>query len=46
LSDTVPFDKENPYNPRNRRISIIVLNQEAVEGIRSLSDAQEASALQ
>lgn len=39
LSDTVPFDKENPYNPRNRRISIIVLNKEAEERLRSLSEA-------
>lgn len=39
LSDTVPFDKENPYNPRNRRISIIVLNKDAEERLRSLSDA-------
>ncbi len=39
LADTVPFDKENPYNPRNRRISIIVLNKEADERLRSLSEA-------
>ncbi|MDG4812965.1 flagellar motor protein MotB [Hydrogenovibrio sp. 3SP14C1] len=39
LSDTVPFDKENPYNPRNRRISIIVLNKEADERLKSLSEA-------
>jgi chemotaxis protein MotB len=23
LADTVPYDQENPYNPRNRRIGII-----------------------
>ncbi|KUJ71649.1 flagellar motor protein MotB [Thiomicrospira sp. WB1] len=39
LADTIPFDKENPYNPRNRRISIIVLNQQAEERLKSLSDA-------
>lgn len=39
LSDTVPFDKENPYNPRNRRISIIVLSKEADERLKSLSEA-------
>lgn len=39
LADTVPFDKENPYNPRNRRISIIVLSKEADERLRSLSEA-------
>ena len=41
LADTVPFDKENPYNPRNRRISIIVLNQEAEQRLRSLSNAPD-----
>jgi len=39
LADTVPFDKENPYNPRNRRISIIVLNREADARLGSLSEA-------
>jgi chemotaxis protein MotB len=39
LSDTVPFDAENPYNPRNRRISIIVLNKAADARLRSLSEA-------
>jgi chemotaxis protein MotB len=39
LSDTVPFDKENPYNPRNRRISIIVLNKDAQQRLKSLSHA-------
>jgi len=39
MADTVPFDKENPYNPRNRRISIIVLNKEAEQRLKSLSDA-------
>jgi len=39
MADTVPFDKENPYNPRNRRISIVVLNKEAEQRLRSLSDA-------
>ena len=31
LSSAVPFDKENPDNPVNRRISIIVMNKEAEE---------------
>lgn len=41
MADTVPFDKENPYNPRNRRISIVVLNKEAEQKLRSLSDAPQ-----
>ncbi|MGC9386230.1 MAG: flagellar motor protein MotB [Hydrogenovibrio sp.] len=45
LSDTVPFDQENPYNPRNRRISIIVLNKEADERLRSLSEAPKVEDL-
>ena len=28
LSDSVLFDKTNPYNPINRRISIVVMNKE------------------
>jgi chemotaxis protein MotB len=27
LSDSVLFDKKNPYNPINRRISIVVMNK-------------------
>ncbi|QKI89544.1 flagellar motor protein MotB [Thiomicrorhabdus xiamenensis] len=46
MSDTVPFDRENPYNPRNRRISIIVLNKEAEEKLRSLSEAPQIEDLQ
>ncbi len=45
MADTVPFDKENPYNPRNRRISIIVLNKEAEARLRSLSDAPQVENL-
>ncbi|RFA31040.1 flagellar motor protein MotB [Alkalilimnicola ehrlichii] len=33
LASTVLFDKENPFNPINRRISIIVLNPRAEEAI-------------
>ncbi|MBF6058373.1 MULTISPECIES: flagellar motor protein MotB [Thiomicrorhabdus] len=46
MADTVPFDKENPYNPRNRRISIIVLNKKAEEALRNISDAPQVEALQ
>lgn len=45
MADTVPFDKENPYNPRNRRISIIVLSKEAEQRLKSLSDAPEVEDL-
>lgn len=37
LADSVPFDKENPANPVNRRISIIVLNKEAEDNIMKLA---------
>lgn len=46
LADTVHLDKNNPYNPRNRRISIVVLNDEAIRRIRSISDAPALSGLQ
>jgi len=35
LSDTVHLDSADPFNPINRRISIIVLNKESEEAIRS-----------
>jgi chemotaxis protein MotB len=31
LSSAVPFDKADPFNPSNRRISIIVMNKKAEE---------------
>lgn len=34
FGDVIPLDKENIYNPINRRISIVVLNKEAEEEIR------------
>jgi len=34
FSDVIPLDKDNIYNPINRRISIVVLNKEAEEDIR------------
>ncbi|MBV1775824.1 flagellar motor protein MotB [Burkholderiaceae bacterium DAT-1] len=40
LADAVPFDKDNPANPVNRRISLIVLNREAEEGILKLAGKQ------
>lgn len=40
LSDTIPYDRENPYNPRNRRISIIVLTKEAERSLQSLADSK------
>ncbi|GAB6034275.1 flagellar motor protein MotB [Galenea microaerophila] len=46
LADTVPFDKNNPYNPRNRRISIIVLNKEAEQRLKSLSEAPTTEQLE
>lgn len=46
LSDTVAFDKENPYNPRNRRISIVLLNKEAVERLQALSSEEFLAANQ
>lgn len=33
LSSAVLFDKENPYNPINRRISIIVMSTKAAEAL-------------
>ena len=35
LASAVPFDKDNPLNPMNRRISIIVMNHKIEEAIRN-----------
>lgn len=45
LSDTIPYDKENPYNPRNRRISIIVLTKDAERNLQSLADAKTSASM-
>jgi chemotaxis protein MotB len=34
LSSSLPLDAENPLNPVNRRISMVVLNEEAEQAIR------------
>ncbi|HCY62936.1 MAG TPA: motility protein MotB [Oxalobacteraceae bacterium] len=41
LSSVLPFDKENPANPSNRRISIIVMNKRA-----ELAASQESGAVE
>lgn len=42
LSSAVLFDKDDPYNPINRRISIIVMNKKAEESARSDGGTVEA----
>lgn len=37
LADTVLYDKKNPYNPSNRRISITLLTQEALDNLQALA---------
>ena len=38
LASTVPLDRDNAYNPINRRISIIVLNRRAEQSVRHEGD--------
>ena len=40
LADTVLFDKEDPENPINRRISIVVLNPDAEQAISDRADSR------
>lgn len=40
LADAVPYDKDNIYNPINRRISVIVLNEGAEADIRRQAGQQ------
>jgi chemotaxis protein MotB len=46
LASAVPFDKDNPYNPINRRISIIVMNKRTEEAVRSDGGKLEVAAEQ
>lgn len=41
LASTVLFDKEDPFNPVNRRISIVVLNKRTEEAIMADGKANE-----
>jgi chemotaxis protein MotB len=43
LSDAIPYNKENPADPVNRRISIIVMNAKAVEAITKEAQQVEAT---
>ena len=43
LADTVPFKADDPYDPTNRRISIIVLNRKAEAAIRGTPERMEVS---
>ena len=45
LSSSVLFDKQNPFNPTNRRISIIVMNKAAEEAVTHGEGAQEDQAI-
>ena len=38
LASTVPLDRDNAYNPINRRISIIVLNRRAEQSVKREAD--------
>ena len=40
LADTVPFKPDDPADPINRRISIVVLNQKAEKAMRSSPDLE------
>ncbi len=42
MASIVPFDKDDPYNPINRRISIVVLNRETEQAM--LSDGKTVNA--
>jgi chemotaxis protein MotB len=44
LSSAVLFDKDNPFNPINRRISIIVMNKEAEEAAQKDGGTVEVDA--
>jgi chemotaxis protein MotB len=45
LSASLPFDKRDPKNPVNRRISIIVMTREAEERFFDSDDAMSVNAI-
>jgi chemotaxis protein MotB len=42
LASSLPIDPENPLNPINRRISLVVLNEKTERRIRGLADESDA----
>ena len=42
LAASIPFDKQDPLNPVNRRISLIVMTREAEERVFSSTDVAPA----
>jgi len=46
LSSAVPFNKDDPFDPINRRISIIVMNKKAEEAITKEAAAVDPASLQ
>jgi len=42
LAASIPFDKQDPFNPVNRRISLIVMTREAEERVFSSTDVAPA----
>ena len=43
LAASVPFDKQHPADPVNRRISIIVMSDQAAQAARSMADGGDAA---
>ena len=41
LASSLPLDSENPMNPMNRRISVVVLNEKTERAIRGLPDEEQ-----
>jgi chemotaxis protein MotB len=41
LSSAVPFDKDNPFSPSNRRISLIVMNKKTEESVARVGGTVE-----
>src|SRR5690606_11974105 len=40
MSSSVPFDKDNPDSPINRRISILVMNEQADKKLKAQQDGE------
>ena len=46
MSSTVLFDKQDPYNPINRRISIVIMNKRTEDALLADGKTVEADSAQ
>jgi chemotaxis protein MotB len=46
MSSAAPLDKDDPSNPMNRRISLIVLNKETAQAVEKVSGPADVGSVE